>query len=140
MTKIDVTIDQNAIVEKIRTVTEAKKKDFAAGVELALSQILIDTQAGINQDGQHVKPYSKRYVGVRAAKGLPVSPVDHFFTGAMLRSIATRVLESTPRAIVIAIFPAADQRVKVVNTNRLRKWFGFSEKAINKIRSRINGK
>lgn len=134
---ITTKIDIKAIEIKIANSKVDTEKSFQKGVELALSQILIDVSKGINESGGGMKGYSQSHLRTRKEKGLPLSPVDHFFTGKMLRSLATRVFARSKDSLTVAIFPDAQQAAKVRNTDKLRNWFGFSERAISAIRKAL---
>ena len=112
-------------------------------VEKAIEQAAFDqkariirrTQQGLNANESPFEPYSKEYAEFRADHGRSRTPVTLTWTGAMLRSIATKIERLNTSVRGILFFSA--EGAKAAGNQRRRNFFDISAKDAEKIKKTV---
>lgn len=107
--------------QTLKEVTELKKR----------------TASGKSVDGFGFKPYSPQYEKRKRNSGRKTRPVDLTYSGAMLRSIQTKVEDNGKRLKATVFFGSAKEAAKAKGNQETRDFFGFSEEQFERIKDSI---
>jgi hypothetical protein len=123
--KLNLSIDVSAVEKKLQDVQKAlvTTKAFSKTAQQGINVILNRTEKGLGYE-RPFKAYHPAYAKYREDKGRRSAPVDLNFSGKMLSSIRSK---AAPRSAEIYFSRAAEAKKAIAN-NRIRPFFGFSER------------
>jgi hypothetical protein len=127
--------------EVIIKLVKEKLEKMSVKLETALSdeatRIVLRTQSGKDVDGSSFAPYTPKYAEHRKKKGRKEAPVDLTFTGNMLASIQTKVEKVSDGYLGTIYFGSALEALKARGNQLRRRFFGFSDEQVARIKNKL---
>lgn len=122
------------------------KQRFSEGVAREMAQLAIDekeeivtrTGRGLDYRESAFVRYTSHYAKRKAESGRSISRPDLRYSGRMLQSLQTQVIQRGSK-IIARIFPGSNlDALKVRGNMRLREFFAISDKSRQSFHNRMN--